>query len=304
MLLGCSLLYGCNRNIEDKRSEFEKATTTPFETTDKQTDEVESSTAEPSFIEWGIYVSNDNFNEFITIDDMYISFWDISKFDIGKMPEYYGEKGLPQCCKIYNRIEFLEHNDIFVSEEKIIFNDNEYIYFKEFLYEDINDYNFNYTGISQYDEIINKLIEIRFSENGYDSDYYYEANLSRQWKSSYTFQSAGFFLVDLDGDNNPEMLMGENTHGTYIFFTPIYEIYTIKDGNAVKLCNGTGNNCYLLCENNLIYSEGCGSASDPVGGFHKLQNGELVFQYSDTGVYPDESQIPIELTLFCVPKLD
>ena len=121
IFLCCSLMLACNRNIDNKFNQFEKMTvTTPFETTDKQTDEVESSTAEPSFIEWGIYVSNDNFNEFITIDDLYISFWDISKFDIGKMPEYYGEKGLPQCCKIYNRIEFLEHNDIFVSEEKII----------------------------------------------------------------------------------------------------------------------------------------------------------------------------------------
>lgn len=303
LLLGCSLLFGCYRNIEDKRSEFEKATTTtPVETTDKQTDEVESSTAEPSFIEWGIYVSNDNSNEFFSIDDLYITFWDISKIDEGKLPGYYKDKGLPQCCKKYDRREFFEQNDMFVSDDKIILDNVEYSYCKDFLYNDINDFNINYSGISQYDQIINKLINIRFSENQYNNDEYHENGFSRIWYMNYVFQHAGFYIVDLDDDGSPELMLGEND---YNYYSPnIYEIYTIVNGEVVKLCNGASRNCYHLCENNLIYSDGYGSVNDPIEGYHKLENGAFVFQRDNGYRYPDEGTIPIEFTFFCLPKLN
>lgn len=303
ILIFSCILCACHRNIDDKHKKFEKATTTSYvETTTKNnTQEIESTTVEPSFREYGIYISEDNNNEFICIDDRYITFWNVSKLDAGQTPEYYSAKGHLQYYEQYLRRDFIEANEITIREDVIEYDNKKWLYSIDFTYKNVNDYNINLTGIPQYDEIINKLLELRFSESFNDSQLYFDNGLSHQWADLYTSQNSGFYLVDLDGDGSPEMLLGENNNSSN--HHAIYEIYTIKNEVALKLCNGGQRNYYCFCEDDLIYSDGYGSENDPIEGYHKLENGEFVFQKSNGYRYPDTDIVPIEFTLFCVPIL-
>ena len=211
---------------------------------------------------------------FITIDGLGVEIWDTSKLDGGQMPEHYaGRTDYAYYVQEWDNNAFEILGIEAISDSVIEYNGVEYIFDRGALFESGGDYTINYTGYSQYDEIIDEIVELRINGNasfGVSSI----NNFSRIWQSWYVFNHGGFYLIDLDNNGDPEMLLGYNGVGAWQ--GRIFEVYTIKDGQAVKLLNGGERFSSLLCSDYTIYFDSSSGASNNEMGFYKIENGELV----------------------------
>ena len=334
-LTGCTTIAK-HQNVSDSAVFTTEETTTEEEaTTVKPGDEI--STEPIVYVpQEGIYVSeNPDSPILIYVDYFGAQIWDISKLDGGHEPEYYlGRTDYPYYVKEWddNYAEIL--GITVLSDSLLMYEGERYTHQRTEVYE--SGYVINYTGYPQYDELIDKLLAIRlqsvtshmdFSDKGYSTSWFYMS----------TFVHGGYYLIDLDNNGIPELLLGEN--GQQAWAGTIYEVYTIKDGKAVKLLNGGERGNSMLCMNNIICYEGSGSAFHNEWAFYKLSNGELVLEtgiiFNDEPNYGDPDNpwnlcygelsmedsvkiteeearaiiagyttIPIEFTLFCEPKLN
>ena len=147
------------------------------------------------------------------------------------------------------------------------------------------------TGYEAYDALIARIADVQAfpEEDGlYDdeehlNDFSYEL-LRRGW------QTPGWTLRDLDGDGTPELILGGDWGDGY---TPIFNIYRLEDGKAVRVLYGWTRNRYWLCANGTIGHMGNNSSGDTQYSYYRYEGGELkhletvqYYGYVDEGVSP------------------
>ena len=156
----------------------------------------------------------------------------------------------------------------FINEHTIVVNGLKYIH------EDYTDkkitININKTGYKQYDDLIERMVNIYNSNEEDRWSKFEELEMSYLWGYDGTFNNGGFRLIDLDGDGIEEMLIGENNLGADV----IYGIYAIQDGELVRLCTGWDRNRYYLCEGNIIWNEGSSGAAHSSDAYYTYENGQ------------------------------
>lgn len=349
VVFGIISVVGCVRVARP----YEETTTEPItKETENTTDKVESGEQQSAEAEekpteqiieeelYGVY-SNEDETNFVLIDSYYVSFWDETLYGDSSSVEY-DMNGIFFNCEYYkykiceNKIKLI---DVDTREEtpfeiEIIGNtvikylDEEY----KFSNKLADSYLMNSTGYPQYDEIINKVVDVNMDGTGDLWSKLEEQNICKLLASSSVLKQCGFYLIDLDGDGIEEMLLGENGEGAYDGI--VYEIYSIKDGELIKVCEGGERESYYLCSDNIIYRTGSSGASNTNYEFYEYKNGKLVAKTiviyygtldSDDGWYLcDESldyrtgtpiseaeaealinmytYIPIEFTPFAIPE--
>lgn len=75
---------------------------------------------------------------------------------------------------------------------------------------------------------------------------------------------AGYCLFDIDGDGIDELFIGENRDPDDGYRTSIYEVYSIKGGNWIRVLSGGERDRYYLSSDGTFYNEGSGSAFNNV----------------------------------------
>ena len=267
--------------------------TTENSTTEAMTEErttqseTESSTESVEIVpKEGVYLPEDsNSTIFITIDGLGVEIWDTSKFDRGQVPEHYaGRTDYAYYIQEWDNNAFEILGITAISDSIIEYGGVEYIFERGALYEKGGDYTINHTGYPQYDEIIDEIVDIRISGNLSFGEPAIN-DFSSIWYHMTSFIHGGFYLIDLDNNGTPEMFLGENGEGAWQ--GTIYEVYTIKDGKAVKLLNGGERFKSHLCNDNIIYFDSSSGAANGEMGFYKIKNGELVL---DVGLVFDGNE--------------
>lgn len=127
---------------------------------------------------------------------------------------------------------------------------------------------------AEYYVLIDKIsngIENGFSENEID-----ELGISPLFGLNMDFADFGYSMMDIDGNGIDELIIGENGSGAW--GRVIYNIYTIADGQMVKVICGWDRNRYYLCDNGLIANEGSNGASSSIYRFYSYSGTELELQ--------------------------
>ena len=291
-LVGCTTMAkhrpANNENSSITENPSTESATTETETTEETTQkETESSTDIPVYVpKEGVYFSEDSDSTiFITIDGLGVEIWDTSKFDRGQAPEHYaGRTDYSYYVRDWD-INALERLGITaISDNAIEYEGVKYTFDRGALYKKGGDYTINHTGYPQYDEIIDEIVDLRINGNASFGEPAIN-DFSYSWRSWYMFNHGGFYLIDLDNNGTPEMFLGYN--GESAWQGTIYEVYTIKDGQAVKLLDGGERYNSKLCSDNSIYFDSSSGAANSEMGFYKVQNGELVL---DVGLIFDGNE--------------
>lgn len=89
----------------------------------------------------------------------------------------------------------------------------------------------------------------------------------------------GFTLIDLDGNQTPELVVSDGT--------VIYELYTISDGEVVQLLSGSERNSYQLTADNVIVNHAANGAASTIYSFFRLSGKQLVI---DRRVFFEEAK--------------
>lgn len=112
-----------------------------------------------------------------------------------------------------------------------------------------------------------------------------EAGISMMIASVESLDDIGYYLTDLDGDGDDELII---TNGTVI-----YDLYVIRGENnelIENIASGFERVCYWLCEDNKILNYGADSAAKYTYYMYRLANGYFVAEHFinyDPETYPD-----------------
>ena len=288
-LVGCTTVAKHQLTENGNTESYTEKPTTENISKEEQTtqSETESSTEATVIVpKDGVYISEDSDNPiFILINGSRVEIWDTSKFDRGHMPEHYaGRTDYAYYVEEWDNNAFEILGITAISDSIIEYNGVEYTFDRGALYESGGDYTINHTGYSQYDEIIDEIVDLRI--NGEASFGVLSINnFSKVWASWYMFHHGGFYLIDLDNNGTPEMFLGNNGVGAWQ--GRIFEVYTIKDGQAIKLLDGGERFSSLLCSDYTIYFDSSAGAAYNEMCFYKIENGELVL---DVGLIYDGNE--------------
>lgn len=88
----------------------------------------------------------------------------------------------------------------------------------------------------------------------------------------YQNESQGYFLKDLDQDGTMELLFGESYEGG----NSIFDIYTLRSGEAVHVASGGERDYYSLCEDGSIMRSWSGGASNSGNTAYTFSDGKLL----------------------------
>ena len=127
---------------------------------------------------------------------------------------------------------------------------------------------------AEYYVLIDKIsngIENGFSENEID-----ELGISPLFGLNMDFADFGYNMMDIDGNGIDELIIGENGSGAWDGV--IYNMYTLVDGQIVRVIYGWDRNRYYLCDNGLIANEGSNGASSSMYIFYSYSGAELELQ--------------------------
>ncbi len=103
-----------------------------------------------------------------------------------------------------------------------------------------------------------------------------------------SLSDVGWFQVDLDGNGQKELLIGNTTSGTYP-----YDCFTIKDGKLVHLFSSGERDMFFVLENGYLRNEWSGSAVCSGVDYYRLVDGELQFVERITydAIYAEETGV-------------
>ena len=133
------------------------------------------------------------------------------------------------------------------------------------------------TGYEAYDTLLAEVADAQAFEE-YDMHDLYDRENTNDFSFeliSDGWQTPGWILRDLDGDGTPELLMGGEWSDGY---TPIFNIYKLEDGRAVRLLYGWARNQYWLCANGAIGNIGSSGAGNSRYSYYRYEGGELKHQ--------------------------
>lgn len=88
----------------------------------------------------------------------------------------------------------------------------------------------------------------------------------------------GYYFIDLHDNGTQELLIGmreETDVNNPEYKSMIYDLYTYMNGNVVHVKSSGERDRFYLCEDNTIYNEGSGGASDSVHAHYRLNSGEV-----------------------------
>ncbi len=87
-------------------------------------------------------------------------------------------------------------------------------------------------------------------------------------------KTLGYAVLDLDDDGTEELLFGDMK--TDDDGTPLYDLYTIKQGKLIHVFDGWDRNRYYLTTDGGFIRHGSDSASSSFSSFYIYERGELV----------------------------
>ena len=102
-------------------------------------------------------------------------------------------------------------------------------------------------------------------------DYSVMFNVQSGWEKE--MKTLGYTTMDLDGDGTEELLFGEMGHDST--GTPLYDLYTIVQGELVHVFDGWDRSRYYLTEDGGFIHQGSDSAFHYFTAYHIYTNNRL-----------------------------
>ena len=106
-------------------------------------------------------------------------------------------------------------------------------------------------------------------------EYTEESNFSSVYYSGDQFQTSGYLIRDLDGNGVDELIFGENDEDGWNGI--VFDIYTMSDGEVVRIIDGWERSRYYICENGYIAHEWDAGAGDFGFDYYAYQGMELKY---------------------------
>ncbi len=130
------------------------------------------------------------------------------------------------------------------------------------------------TDYSGYDELITQAKNVQ--ENS-DTTFPEEEKFSSVFYRKADYETLGYLRRDIDGNGIDELIFGANTDGwdNGNWDGVIYNIYTLVNGNVIKVLDGWERNRYYFCENGCIANESSSSAFESNYNYYTYQGTEL-----------------------------
>lgn len=95
--------------------------------------------------------------------------------------------------------------------------------------------------------------------------------LSYMYRHKENLSEVGYALVDLDGDGQAELLLGDIT------YSQLFDVYTLKDGQLVHVLDSGERYSYQPLEDGYFELSWSGGAALSGHDYFRLENGKLVF---------------------------
>ena len=134
------------------------------------------------------------------------------------------------------------------------------------------------TGYAAYDALLAEISGLRRSgASEAQTDFSHDLLSANDY-----YQTPGWLLRDLDGDEIPELLLGADWGDGH---SVIFNIYRLDGAKAVRVVDGWNRNRWYLCTDGCLANEGSSSAFESSYSYYRYTSGEL--QHLETLLYLD-----------------
>lgn len=134
------------------------------------------------------------------------------------------------------------------------------------------------TGYATYDALLAEISGLRRSgASEAQTDFSHDLLSANDY-----YQTPGWLLRDLDGDEIPELLLGADWGDGH---SVIFNIYRLDGAKAVRVVDGWNRNRWYLCTDGSLANEGSSSAFESSYSYYRYTSGEL--QHLETLLYLD-----------------
>ena len=134
------------------------------------------------------------------------------------------------------------------------------------------------TGYAAYDALLAEISGLRRSgASEAQTDFSHDLLSANDY-----YQTPGWLLRDLDGDEIPELLLGADWGDGH---SVIFNIYRLDGAKAVRVVDGWNRNRWYLCTDGSLANEGSSSAFESSSSYYRYTSGEL--QHLETLLYLD-----------------
>ena len=135
------------------------------------------------------------------------------------------------------------------------------------------------TGYATYDALLAEISGLRRSgASEAQTDFSHDLLSANDY-----YQTPGWLLRDLDGDEIPELLLGADWGDGH---SVIFNIYRLDGAKAVRVVDGWNRNRWYLCTDGSLANEGSSSAFESSYSYYRYTSGEL--QHLETLLYLDD----------------
>ena len=134
------------------------------------------------------------------------------------------------------------------------------------------------TGYATYDALLAEISGLRRSgASEAQTDFSHDLLSANDY-----YQTPGWLLRDLDGDEIPELLLGADWGDGH---SVIFNIYRLDGAKAVRMVDGWNRSRWYLCTDGSLANEGSSSAFESSYSYYRYTSGEL--QHLETLLYLD-----------------
>ena len=134
------------------------------------------------------------------------------------------------------------------------------------------------TGYATYDALLAEISGLRRSgASEAQTDFSHDLLSANDY-----YQTPGWLLRDLDGDEIPELLLGADWGDGH---SVIFNIYRLDGAKAVRVVDGWNRNRWYLCTDGSLANKGSSSAFESSYSYYRYTSGEL--QHLETLLYLD-----------------
>ena len=134
------------------------------------------------------------------------------------------------------------------------------------------------TGYAAYDALLAEISDLRRSgASEAQTDFSHDLLSANDY-----YQTPGWLLRDLDGDEIPELLLGADWGDGH---SVIFNIYRLDGAKAVRMVDGWNRSRWYLCTDGSLANEGSSSAFESSYSYYRYTSGEL--QHLETLLYLD-----------------
>ena len=134
------------------------------------------------------------------------------------------------------------------------------------------------TGYATYDALLAEISGLRRSgASEAQTDFSHDLLSANDY-----YQTPGWLLRDLDGDEIPELLLGADWGDGH---SVIFNIYRLDGAKAVRVVDGWNRSRWYLCTDGSLANEGSSSAFESSYSYYRYTSGEL--QHLETLLYLD-----------------